>query len=52
VESDKFISLGKVDPGSVTKVVKEITVEEEGRQERIKNKPLLREILNLHDFEV
>ncbi|KAG8813746.1 hypothetical protein FRC18_002310 [Serendipita sp. 400] len=44
-------SLGKVDPGSVTKVVKEVTEEELARQERVKNRPSLDEILNLHDFE-
>ncbi|KAG8774371.1 hypothetical protein FRC15_001338 [Serendipita sp. 397] len=43
--------LGKVDPGSVTKVVKEVTEEELARQERVKNRPSLDEILNLHDFE-
>ncbi|KAG8797942.1 hypothetical protein FRC17_007601, partial [Serendipita sp. 399] len=43
--------LGKVDPGSVTKVVKEVTEEETARQDRVKNRPSLDEILNLHDFE-
>ncbi|PVF97502.1 hypothetical protein CPB86DRAFT_785806 [Serendipita vermifera] len=43
--------LGKVDPSTVTKVVKEITKEETARQDRMKNRPPLDEILNLHDFE-
>lgn len=45
-------SLGKVDGGSVTKVVKEVTVEEKARLERRNLRPPLGEILNLHDFEV
>lgn len=45
-------SLGPVDPDTVRKVVKEITVEEKARQERFNNRPPLSECLNLHDFEV
>lgn len=45
-------SLGKVDGGSVTKVAKEVTVEEKARLERRNLRPPLGEILNLHDFEV
>ncbi|EJD41662.1 hypothetical protein AURDEDRAFT_90114 [Auricularia subglabra TFB-10046 SS5] len=43
--------LGPVDPNSITKVVKEVTVEEQARLERFKNRPPLSECLNLHDFE-
>lgn len=45
-------SLGPVDPGSVRKVVKEVTQDEKDRQERFKNRPSLDECLSLHDFEV
>ncbi|KIM31492.1 hypothetical protein M408DRAFT_21517 [Serendipita vermifera MAFF 305830] len=43
--------LGKVSPGTVAKVAKTVSPEEAARLERIKNKPPLDEILNLHDFE-
>lgn len=45
-------SLGKVAPGSVISVVKEVSEEEIARKGRIQNRPPLQEILNLHDFEV
>lgn len=45
-------SLGKVEPGSVKKVVKEITLGDKERLERKNKRPPLSEILNLHDFEV
>jgi len=45
-------SLGKVDPGTVKGSHKEVTAEEAARLERVKNRPPLDEILNLHDFEV
>lgn len=37
---------------TVKQVVKEITIEEKERQQRISLRPPLTEILNLHDFEV
>jgi len=43
--------LGKVNPNSVKKVVKEVTAEEKQRQLRVQNRPPLTECLNLHDFE-
>jgi len=45
-------SLGPVDPNSVKNVVKEISVAEKERLQRIENRPPLGELLNLHDFEV
>ena len=45
-------SLGPVDMGTVQKVAVKVTDEEKARQERIKARPPLSEILNLHDFEV
>ena len=38
--------------GTVQKVAVKVTDEEKARQERIKARPPLSEILNLHDFEV
>ncbi|CCA72275.1 probable CYB2-L-lactate dehydrogenase (cytochrome b2) [Serendipita indica DSM 11827] len=43
--------LGKVEPGTIVKMAKELTQEEIDREERVKNRPPLSEILNLHDFE-
>ncbi|KAH7102184.1 hypothetical protein BKA62DRAFT_829538 [Auriculariales sp. MPI-PUGE-AT-0066] len=43
--------LGQVDPNSVKKVVKEVTIEEKARLQRMDNRPPLQELLNLHDFE-
>ncbi|OBZ69492.1 Cytochrome b2, mitochondrial [Grifola frondosa] len=43
--------LGRVDPATVSKVEVKITDEEKARLERVKNRPPLSEILNLHDFE-
>ncbi|KDR75645.1 hypothetical protein GALMADRAFT_248239 [Galerina marginata CBS 339.88] len=43
--------LGPVEPDTVEKVEITITDEEKARQERMSNRPLLDEILNLHDFE-
>lgn len=45
-------SLGPVDLGTVEKVEEVITDEERARQARVAARPLLSEILNLHDFEV
>lgn len=45
-------SLGPVDLGTVEKVEVVVTDEEKARLERYNAKPLLSEILNLHDFEV
>jgi L-lactate dehydrogenase (cytochrome) len=44
-------SLGKIDPRTITKVVKEMTPEEEARLKRVAQRPPLSECLNLHDFE-
>ncbi|KAH7909365.1 glyoxylate dehydrogenase [Hygrophoropsis aurantiaca] len=43
--------LGAVDPGTVIKVVKELTAEEIRRQELMAARPSIDEIVNLHDFE-
>jgi len=45
-------SLGPVDQSTVAKVKVEITDEEKARLKRVETRPLLSEILNLHDFEV
>ena len=47
-----YNSLGPVDLGTVEKVEEVITDEERARQARVAARPLLSEILNLHDFEV
>ncbi|ELU42074.1 cytochrome b2 [Rhizoctonia solani AG-1 IA] len=43
--------LGKIDPRTITKVIKEMTPEEEARLKRVAQRPPLSECLNLHDFE-
>ncbi|CAE6464287.1 unnamed protein product [Rhizoctonia solani] len=43
--------LGKIDPRTITKVIKEMTPEEEARLKRVARRPPLSECLNLHDFE-
>ncbi|KAI0359592.1 hypothetical protein OH77DRAFT_1420116 [Trametes cingulata] len=43
--------LGSVDPETVLKVEVAVSDQEKERQERMKNRPPLSEILNLHDFE-
>lgn len=43
--------LGEIDPRSITKVIKEMTPEEEARLKRVALRPPLSECLNLHDFE-
>ncbi|QRV98112.1 FMN-dependent alpha-hydroxy acid dehydrogenase [Ceratobasidium sp. AG-Ba] len=43
--------LGKIDPRTITKAIKEITPEEKARLERVNRRPPLSECLNLHDFE-
>jgi L-lactate dehydrogenase (cytochrome) len=43
--------LGKIDPRTITKVIKEMTPEEEARLKRVAKRPPLSECLNLHDFE-
>lgn len=45
-------SLGNVDVNTLKKVIKELTEEEKERRQRATLRPLLTEILNLHDFEV
>ena len=47
-----MFSLGPVEPDTVEKVEIIITDEEKLRQERVKNRPSLDQVLNLHDFEV
>ena len=47
-----YDSFGPVDLGTVEKVEGVITDKERARQVRIAARPLLSEILNLHDFEV
>jgi hypothetical protein len=44
-------SLGKIDPRTITKVIKEMTPEEDARLKRVAQRPPLSECLNLHDFE-
>ncbi|KAH7327929.1 FMN-dependent dehydrogenase-domain-containing protein [Stachybotrys elegans] len=48
---DKSKHLGPVDMGTVAQEAKEEDPEEEARQERIAQKPLLEQCYNLHDFE-
>jgi L-lactate dehydrogenase (cytochrome) len=48
---DKSKHLGKVDMNTVEKEDKEISPEEEERQERIKRMPILEQCYNLMDFE-
>ncbi|KAG8699770.1 hypothetical protein FRC09_006397, partial [Ceratobasidium sp. 395] len=43
--------LGKIDPRTITKAIKEVTPEEQARLERVNRRPPLSECLNLHDFE-
>ncbi|CAG8808293.1 35858_t:CDS:1 [Gigaspora margarita] len=45
------VCLGEVDPATLAKIVKVETKEEKRRNELIKNKPALSEMLNLFDFE-
>ncbi|CAG8434507.1 673_t:CDS:1 [Scutellospora calospora] len=43
--------LGEIDPATIVKHTKKETEEEKRRQQLIKNKPALSEMLNLYDFE-
>jgi len=45
-------SLGSVEPHTAETIEVNITDDEVARRERMSNRPLLHEILNLHDFEV
>ena len=48
---DKSKHLGEVDMSTVQKEQEEEDPDEEARQERIKNKPILEQCYNLMDFE-